>query len=77
MGGEQRWHQTVIGEARFEVGAEEDVGGLEVAVHDASRRRLVQVHQPGGDILRDLHARRPVQWLPLARRPAAGPYCAS
>jgi hypothetical protein len=63
---EQRGDEAVVGEAGLEVGAQEHVGRLQVAVHDA---RLVEVQQPRRRVLRDLHARRPVQRLPLAGRP--------
>jgi hypothetical protein len=63
---EQRGDEAVVGEARLEVGAQEHVGRLQVAVDDA---RLVEVQQPRRRVLRDLHARRPVQRLPLAGRP--------
>jgi len=49
---------------------QEDVGGLDVAVHDAGHAALVQVGEAAGHARRDAHARRPREGLAAA---ACGP----
>ncbi|BAS95213.1 Os05g0550900, partial [Oryza sativa Japonica Group] len=53
--------EAEVGDLHVEVGVEEDVVGLDVAVHDGRRLDGVEVRQRGGGLDGDVEAERPCQ----------------